>query len=207
MSPRRLTGSDARAAAAVEAMSAETGQGIFPKYLTSSQLVNLQMRDPSLRRHVLLQFVILFHFLLGPLNDKQRKKVHAGTKQLTEKVQHHLGRVRQLLESTPPNGHKFLAEVDRFIERENNWVAWKHEKPPCPKLVKVRLTCSHLFPGCFLQANSSPGFPQEAASLRKRVELPEDAPPKAKKQKSSQKSEFDAAAMGLSGSAGLWPLS
>lgn len=37
----------------------------FPKYLTGNQLLGLQMRDPTFRRHLLIQFLILMQYLQG----------------------------------------------------------------------------------------------------------------------------------------------
>jgi hypothetical protein len=39
------------------------GEQYFPKYLTSTKLLSLQMRDPAFRRHIMLQCLILFKSL------------------------------------------------------------------------------------------------------------------------------------------------
>src|SRR4051812_26997876 len=40
------------------------------KYLTSSRLLSLQLRDPTFRRHLLLQLVILFQYLINPTGEQ-----------------------------------------------------------------------------------------------------------------------------------------
>ena len=75
-------------AAAIAATT--SGDEFFAKFLTSTRLMSLQLRDPHFRRHILLQFLIYFKHLLTPplagkaalkpLNAKQKIAVQGFVK-------------------------------------------------------------------------------------------------------------------------------
>jgi len=102
------------------------------KYLSSGRLLSLQLRDPTMRRNILCQFLILFNeldikkqeneipaILVNKLiNDKKN-----GLNALRE-------RVLSLLRDTPPNGKKFVDDIDGILKREVSWVRWK--RAGCP---------------------------------------------------------------------------
>ncbi|XAR54473.1 hypothetical protein NMG60_11029616 [Bertholletia excelsa] len=105
------------------------------KYLTSSKLMGLELKDPSFRRHILVQCLILFDYLKAPgKNDKDlpSEAVREDIKSCEECV-------KKLLQSTPPKGEEFLQSIEHILERERNWVWWKRdgcppfEKPPIEK--------------------------------------------------------------------------
>jgi hypothetical protein len=87
----------------------------FPKYLTSSRLLNLQLRDPFFRRHILLQCIILFHFLNSTSKKPSPPKV--DTKLLATLQQ----RVTAVLRDTPPHGADFTREIEQLLTRERSW--------------------------------------------------------------------------------------
>ncbi|KAI5101611.1 THO complex subunit 1 [Silurus meridionalis] len=106
----------------------------FAKFLTSEKLMDLQLSDSNFRRHILLQYLILFQYLKGQvkfkssncvLNDDQTSWMEETTKL-----------VYQLLRETPPDGEKFAVMVERILNTEENWNAWKNEG--CPSFVKER---------------------------------------------------------------------
>ncbi|KAG5539247.1 hypothetical protein RHGRI_019716 [Rhododendron griersonianum] len=105
------------------------------KYLTSSKLMGLELKDPSFRRHVLVQCLILFDYLKAP--GKNDKDLPSET--MKEEVKSFEDRVKNLLELTPPKGKEFLGSIEHILERERNWVWWKRdgcpafEKPPIEK--------------------------------------------------------------------------
>ncbi|KAI3914086.1 hypothetical protein MKW92_041242 [Papaver armeniacum] len=113
------------------------------KYLTSSKLMGLELKDPSFRRHVLVQCLILFDYLKAPgKNDKD-----GPSESMKEEIRSCEERVKKLLEMIPPKGKGFLQNIERILEREKNWVWWKRdgcppfEKPPTeikPGQVKKR---------------------------------------------------------------------
>ncbi|GAB4832144.1 suppressor of the transcriptional defect of hpr1 by overexpression [Ancistrocladus abbreviatus] len=105
------------------------------KYLTSSKLMGLELKDPSFRRHVLVQCLILFDYLKAPgKSDKD-----TPSEAMKEEIRSCEDRVRKLLEVTPPKGKEFLHHIEHILEREKNWVWWKRdgcppfEKPPLEK--------------------------------------------------------------------------
>eukprot|EP00850_Spirogloea_muscicola_P001667 SM000006S19432 [mRNA] locus=s6:733374:739060:+ [translate_table: standard] len=102
------------------------------KFLTSTKLMGLELRDPSFRRHVLVQCLILFDFIKNP------PKVEKENEDKREIVKEEAGaledRVKRLLQSTPPRGNEFLKSVEHVLSRERNWVLWKRET--CPAFEK-----------------------------------------------------------------------
>lgn len=100
------------------------------KYLTSSKLMGLELKDPSFRRHVLVQCLILFDYLKAP--GKNEKDVPSET--MREEIKSCEERVKKLLEVTPPRGKEFLQKIEHILERENNWVWWKRDG--CPPFEK-----------------------------------------------------------------------
>ncbi|KAM8838213.1 THO complex subunit 1 [Synchiropus picturatus] len=106
----------------------------FAKFLTSEKLMDLQLSDSNFRRHILLQYLILFQYLTGQvkfksssltLNDDQTAWIEDTTRL-----------VYQLLREIPPEGDKFAAMVERILKTEENWNFWKNEG--CPSFVKER---------------------------------------------------------------------
>ncbi|KAM9322177.1 THO complex subunit 1 [Pholidichthys leucotaenia] len=106
----------------------------FAKFLTSEKLMDLQLSDSNFRRHILLQYLILFQYLKGQvkfkgsscvLNDDQTTWIEETTKL-----------VYQLLKEIPPDGDKFATMVEQTLNTEENWNAWKNEG--CPSFVKER---------------------------------------------------------------------
>ncbi|XWS74587.1 hypothetical protein CRYUN_Cryun01aG0011300 [Craigia yunnanensis] len=99
------------------------------KYLTSSKLMGLELKDPSFRRHILLQCLILFDYLKAPgKNDKD------SSESMKEEIKSCEDRVKKLLEVTPPKGKDFLHSIEHILEREKNWVWWKRDG--CPPFEK-----------------------------------------------------------------------
>ncbi|XP_053738940.1 THO complex subunit 1 [Synchiropus splendidus] len=106
----------------------------FAKFLTSEKLMDLQLSDSNFRRHILLQYLILFQYLTGQvkfksssltLNDDQAAWIEDTTRL-----------VYQLLREIPPEGDKFATMVERILKTEENWNFWKNEG--CPSFVKER---------------------------------------------------------------------
>ncbi|XP_051555581.1 THO complex subunit 1-like [Myxocyprinus asiaticus] len=119
----------------LEEMRTAAGDHVyFAKFLTSEKLMDLQLSDSNFRRHILLQYLILFQYLKGQvkfkssncvLNDDQTLWIEDTTKL-----------VYQLLRETPPDGDKFASMVEHILNTEENWNSWKNEG--CPSFVKER---------------------------------------------------------------------
>ncbi|XP_020248097.1 THO complex subunit 1 isoform X2 [Asparagus officinalis] len=100
------------------------------KYLTSSKLMGLELKDPSFRRHILIQCLILFDYLKAPgKNEKD-----GPPESMKEEIKSCEERVKKLLETIPPKGKEFLQSIEHILEREKNWVWWKRDG--CPPFEK-----------------------------------------------------------------------
>ncbi|CAH9118362.1 unnamed protein product [Cuscuta europaea] len=103
------------------------------KYLTSSKLMGLELKDPSFRRHILVQCLILFDYLKAP--GKSDKELPSEA--MKEEIKTCEERVKKLLEITPPKGKEFLQSIEHILERERNWVWWKRDG--CPPFEKQQI--------------------------------------------------------------------
>ncbi|XP_077220364.1 nuclear matrix protein-like protein isoform X2 [Tasmannia lanceolata] len=100
------------------------------KYLTSSKLMGLELRDPGFRRHILVQCLIMFDYLKAPgKNEKD-----GPSEIMKEEIKSLEERVKRLLEMIPPKGKEFLHSIEHILEREKNWVWWKRDG--CPAFEK-----------------------------------------------------------------------
>jgi hypothetical protein len=126
------------------------------KFLTSSQLFALQLRDPTLRQQVALQLLFFVHYTRSRLptyaseaelprpkkGDSEaavqrmksdnadtlvRRVVAADLKRLHDSV-------LRVLEATPPNGRELALVLRRLMTREQHWMAWKAAS--CPAFEK-----------------------------------------------------------------------
>ncbi|KAI9111289.1 hypothetical protein K1719_017701 [Acacia pycnantha] len=80
------------------------------KYLTSSKLMGLELKDPSFRRHILVQCLILFDYLKAPgKGDKD-----LPSESMKEEIKSCEERVRKLLELTPPRGEHFFIKLSIY---------------------------------------------------------------------------------------------
>ncbi|KAL6847600.1 hypothetical protein ACP4OV_022626 [Aristida adscensionis] len=100
------------------------------KYLTSSKLMGLELKDPSFRRHILVQCLIFFDYLKAP--GKSDKDGPTGS--MKEEIKSCEEHVKKLLEIIPPKGKEFLKSIEHILEREKNWVWWKRDG--CPAFEK-----------------------------------------------------------------------
>ncbi|XP_078253437.1 THO complex subunit 1 isoform X2 [Rhinoraja longicauda] len=106
----------------------------FAKFLTSEKLMDLQLNDSNFRRHILLQYLILFQYLKGQVKFKSSYCVLTDEQSLW--IEDTTKAVYQLLKETPPDGEKFSCMVEHILHSEENWIAWKNEG--CPSFVKER---------------------------------------------------------------------
>ncbi|KAM4605603.1 THO complex subunit 1 [Polymixia lowei] len=106
----------------------------FAKFLTSEKLMDLQLSDSNFRRHILLQYLILFQYLKGQVKFKSSSSVLNDDQ--TTWIEETTKLVYQLLKEIPPDGDKFAAMVEHILNTEENWNSWKNEG--CPSFVKER---------------------------------------------------------------------
>ncbi|XP_038665146.1 THO complex subunit 1 isoform X2 [Scyliorhinus canicula] len=106
----------------------------FAKFLTSEKLMDLQLNDSNFRRHILLQYLILFQYLKGQVKFKSSYCVLTDEQSLW--IEDTTKAVYQLFKETPPDGGRFSSMVEHILHSEENWIAWKNEG--CPSFVKER---------------------------------------------------------------------
>lgn len=104
----------------------------FNKYLTSEKLINLQLSDVHFRRHILIQIMIIFQYLLGDVKFKNQSQNLSDSQALW--IEDTKKKVVKLLEETPPNGLQFCEYILHALKREENWIKWKNEG--CPSYEK-----------------------------------------------------------------------
>ena len=107
-----------------EAHAGDTAEVYFAKFLTSSKLMTLQLRDGYFRRHVLVQLLI---FLQAVSTERKNssgaaKSLNAAQRQTVEALH---SQCVALLKAIPPGGAKFAAAVLTMLEREEHWTKWK----------------------------------------------------------------------------------
>ncbi|OWK01846.1 THOC1, partial [Cervus elaphus hippelaphus] len=97
-------------------------------------LMDLQLSDSNFRRHILLQYLILFQYLKGQVKFKSSNYVLTDEQSLW--IEDTTKSVYQLLSENPPDGERFSKMVEHILNTEENWNSWKNEG--CPSFVKER---------------------------------------------------------------------
>ncbi|KAL4423622.1 hypothetical protein ABPG77_009209 [Micractinium sp. CCAP 211/92] len=118
---------------AADAGAAGDGQGSSVKYLSSSRLMGLQLRDATFRRHFLLQCLILMQWC-----ERPRQKDKGGLRaKLLEDLQDLRAKVYAALEATPDKGKEFAAAIQHLLQWEDSWTAWKQANCPAAPLERA----------------------------------------------------------------------
>ncbi|KAF3829913.1 hypothetical protein GH733_001864, partial [Mirounga leonina] len=97
-------------------------------------MMDLQLSDSNFRRHILLQYLILFQYLKGQVKFKSSNYVLTDEQSLW--IEDTTKSVYQLLSENPPDGERFSKMVEHILNTEENWNSWKNEG--CPSFVKER---------------------------------------------------------------------
>ncbi|KAJ3084861.1 hypothetical protein HK100_009243 [Physocladia obscura] len=132
-------------------------QYFFPKFLTSRNLFELQIKDVSFRRQIMVQMLIIFQFFMGLVNKQQlgvsdgsipnsaapppaatagpaNKALSFLAYVLSEAQESWVNQIRtrvvRALEQTGPNGRRFLTTLTTVITHEANWIKWKADSCP-----------------------------------------------------------------------------
>ncbi|KAI8980599.1 UDP-glucose 4-epimerase [Trametes punicea] len=116
------------------------GDYYFAKYLTSPELLDLEIADTHFRRQFLFQLLILLHHLLTFTQNAKDKWANYRNRSLlfnftlepadAQWVQETITRAMEELRQTAPNGRMFAETVQVILEREKNWVRWKNDLCP-----------------------------------------------------------------------------
>jgi len=113
----------AEAAGRAEPLGVAQAAGVGgAKYLTASQLLRLELRDPAFRRALLLQLLLLLRFARGPPPPPPPGLKAAGA---AEEAARLAERAAACLRAVPPGGPAFADAVEAAMERDRNWVLWK----------------------------------------------------------------------------------
>ncbi|KAI0640295.1 UDP-glucose 4-epimerase [Trametes polyzona] len=112
----------------------------FAKYLTSPELLDLEVADTHFRRQFLFQLLILLNHLLNFTKAAKATWSTSRNRSLqmdftlepadAQWVQETITRAVEELRQTSPNGRAFAEAVQVMLEREKNWVKWKNELCP-----------------------------------------------------------------------------
>lgn len=97
----------------------------FAKFLTNPKLLSLQLSDSNFRRTVLVQYLILFQYLVATVKFKSEKDQLSAVQQ--EWLQETESTVYKLLKETPPNGKEFVETIKHILKREEMWNNWKND--------------------------------------------------------------------------------
>nr|CAG4643082.1 EOG090X0324 [Ilyocryptus agilis] len=103
-------------------------QQYFAKYLTSQNLLELQLGDSNFRRYILVQFLIMFQYLEQPVKFKQEAQKLSDEQ--TTWVSEATEQVYRLLGDTPPDGAAFVQAIRHILKREELWNNWKNDGCP-----------------------------------------------------------------------------
>mmetsp|Transcript_3066 Transcript_3066/g.4569 ORF Transcript_3066/g.4569 Transcript_3066/m.4569 type:complete len:655 (+) Transcript_3066:73-2037(+) len=110
----------------VDYITDEGEDNYYPKYLTGSRLLELQLQDATFRRNLLTQLELLFTFVLSTtVSRKIQLKQPSMDASVKSKLKTWRSRVRRQLSTTPPNGDEFGKRLNRILKREQFWSKWK----------------------------------------------------------------------------------
>lgn len=129
--------------------AAASGSGhFFPTYLTGRKLFDYEIRDTSFRKHVLIQYLVLFQYLLSftptakeSWKDWRNKTLQAlfTLEEADERwIRSTWREIQGLIREIQPDGRLFLESVLEVLKREANWIRWKTES--CPSIEKPPLS-------------------------------------------------------------------
>lgn len=116
-----------------------------PKYLTSRELFDLELSDLAFQRHILVQALILLHFLLSLTEQSKSKLATLDVVNKSMLLSFTLSdedtkwalstrkTIKQSLQSTA-DGRFYDRMVETVLARDKNWVRWKVES--CPSIVR-----------------------------------------------------------------------
>lgn len=91
--------------------------------------MDLQLSDSNFRRHLLVQYLILFQYL--GCNTKANQTLNEQQHQWVSDTK---SKVMNLLSEVPPDGETFAKNILKVLKREENWINWKNEG--CPSFAR-----------------------------------------------------------------------
>ncbi len=85
----------------------------------------LQLRDPTLRRHILVQFLITIQLLSKGRKELFGSAAIAITSVMATELEALRQRVLACVAQTPPDGVRFKDAIVHALHREVYWMKWK----------------------------------------------------------------------------------
>ncbi|PKI83790.1 hypothetical protein MVES1_002348 [Malassezia vespertilionis] len=129
-----------RASKRTHSAAQEISDAFYPKLLTGRPLLTYELNDGTFRRHILVQFMILFQFLLGfteacrERNEEFTNKLFKFPFVLRGDDEHWVRTVwRQVqtqLRDSGRDGKRFLETILGMLRREGAWIQWKGAGAP-----------------------------------------------------------------------------
>jgi hypothetical protein len=103
----------------------------YPKYLTSPDLFELQLRDSSFRLTIFSQFYIVLKSFLRPVSQAQKKLFNSlmGENE-KKKISDTINQISEILKSN----ESFYKKFTKIIKEEESWENWK--EAGCPSFEK-----------------------------------------------------------------------
>ncbi|KAF8347064.1 THO complex subunit 1 transcription elongation factor-domain-containing protein [Amanita rubescens] len=160
-----------------EVEETSSGDYFFAKFLTSPDLLDLEIADTHFRRQFLYQLLILLNHLLTFTKAAKTAWSSVRNRSLqmeftlepadAQWVQDTMNKAMEELRQTTPNGRAFADTVGMILEREKNWVKWKNEL--CAPFDKTPWSTD-------MQGRSVGLLDATAEARRKMIESPEDWP-------------------------------
>ena len=137
-------------------------ESFYPKFLCGRALLDFELHDADFRRHVLLQFLITFQYLLS-FSDASRERSREWKNQLMLSphtissaderwIRAAWRDIQGQLRDSGAGGREFLDAALDILRRENHWIQWKGagapsiEKPPAEVTVDATLPSVELAP-------------------------------------------------------------
>ncbi|MBW0514252.1 hypothetical protein O181_053967 [Austropuccinia psidii MF-1] len=148
-------------------------QFFFPKFLTKSNLLDLEIADPYFRRQVLTQFLIILQYIRGfSPEERQKRSILLKSNRISEIpyiyqardeawVLKLSGEVWKTLYAIPPNGEIFAMTIQQILIRESSWIMWKASS--CPSFEKASLEVDPL-PGYRRITTNPTAFPHSVGT-------------------------------------------
>lgn len=103
----------------------DDSNNFFAKFLTNPKLLSLQIGDSNFRRTILVQYLILFQYLVSTVKFKgENDKLSPAQEEWVREME---GTVYTLLNEIPPNGKQFSKSIKHILKREELWNNWKND--------------------------------------------------------------------------------
>lgn len=111
------------------------------KLVTDRRIFGMQLRDSAFQRQVLLKMLIVLDALCAHVPAKSGKSGEVTSAEISgvnrariQGIQH---KIRAQLVRTPPDGADFLEAVEKMLQDEQHWSAWKASG--CPAFERTPL--------------------------------------------------------------------